>query len=170
MRLQQGGILLSYPLQDRPDQQPSVANSDVDISSWVELLHHFSREILEEFDLAAAIVKKLGQVPLKPHFLEGDTPYHSGIFNRRSNFAVTSWNNRYDYVSLLPIAHGSTCLKQRYSRAMETILQTLLSTDCDAVYCRYLQWWSPAVEITPSSVNCCITDNPIFFSRYMTRR
>ena len=51
---------------------------------------------------------------------------HSGICNRKSNFALTAWNHR--YVSLLPIVHDSTCLKQRYSSAMENILQRLLKT------------------------------------------
>ena len=41
----------------------SVAHSDVDISSRVEPLHHFPREILEEFDLVGAIAKKFGSVP-----------------------------------------------------------------------------------------------------------
>ncbi len=51
----------------------SVAHSDVDISSWVELLHHFPREILEEFGLVGAIAKKFRPVPWNPHVLEGNT-------------------------------------------------------------------------------------------------
>ena len=45
----------------------SVAHSDVDISSWVEPLHHFPRETLEEFDLVGAIAKKFGPFPWNPH-------------------------------------------------------------------------------------------------------
>ena len=45
----------------------SVAHSDVDIYSWVEPLHHFPRERLEEFDLVGAIAKKFGPVQWNPH-------------------------------------------------------------------------------------------------------
>ena len=45
----------------------SVAHSDVDISSLVEPLHHFPREIPEEFDLVGAIAKKFEPVTWNPH-------------------------------------------------------------------------------------------------------
>ena len=110
----------------------SVAHSDVYISSWVEPLHHFLREILEEFDIVGAIAKKFGPIPWNPHVLEGDTSDQpstadSGIFNRNSYFAVTACNHR--YVSLLHIVHGSTCLKQKYICAMENSLRRLLKED-----------------------------------------
>ena len=91
----------------------SVAHRD--ISSWVEPLCHFPREILEEFDLVGAIVKKLGPVPWNPHVLEGDTSDHPSmarywyIFNRSSKFSLTAWDHR--YFSPLPIIHGRTCVK-----------------------------------------------------------
>ena len=51
----------------------SVAHSDVDISSRVEPLCHFPREILEEFDVVGTIMKRFGPVPWNPHVLDGDT-------------------------------------------------------------------------------------------------
>ena len=68
--------------------------------------------------------------------------HDSGIFNRKSNVALTAWNHR----SPLPIGHGRSCVKQRYSSAMEKNLQRLLKTDCD-LYCRYLQRWIVPGEV-----------------------
>ncbi len=110
----------------------SVAHSDVDISSWVEPLHHFPERYLKSSTLLVLSRRNSDQFPGILTFWKG-TPqtsrqrHDSGIFSRKSNFAVSAWNLRYVY--LLTIVRGSRCLKQQYSSTMENILQRLLKED-----------------------------------------
>ena len=97
----------------------------------------FPQEMLEEFDLVGTIVKKLGPIPWTLRTFWKGTRQTSRqrhdrcIFNKRSNVALAAWNHR--YVSLLPIVHDRTCMKQHWSSAMERkgFCKRLLKTGCD---------------------------------------
>ena len=94
----------------------------VDISSWVQPLHHFPREILEEFDLVGAIAKKFGQVPWNPPvwaYLQANTMcplvdigrYVSQTMSSRDTFRSSTWrcfkNNLCVKCSKVPVPRAS---------------------------------------------------------------
>ena len=103
----------------------SVAHSDVDISSWVEPLHHFPRETLEEFDLVGAIAKKFGPFPWNPHvwaYFQANTTsrvcplidigqYVSHTMSSRYTFRSSTWrcfkNNLCVNCSKVPVPRAS---------------------------------------------------------------